>query len=50
MDREIDFKHLGQIATSMVKWEGLIADELELTEADVAAIKTKYPTDLELQS
>ena len=56
LDKEIDsdsggvLKHLGQIAYSLVKWEGRIADELKLTEADVATIKTQYPTDLKLQS
>lgn len=50
MDKEIEPKHLGRIASSVVKWEGRIADELELTEADVATIRTKYPRDLELQS
>ena len=43
-------KHLGQIADSMYEWEGAIADELGLTPADVAAIKTKYPTQLKLQA
>ena len=56
LDKEIDFdsggvlRHLGQIAYSVVKWEGPIADELDLTEADVADIKTQYSTDLKLQS
>ena len=45
----IDAKHLGQIADSMYEWEGTIADELRLTWADIAAIKTKYPTSLKLQ-
>ncbi|MCG8622465.1 MAG: hypothetical protein MJE68_10780 [Proteobacteria bacterium] len=47
---EVLFWHLGQIADSMVEWEGLIADELKLTPADVADIKTKYPQRLKLQS
>ena len=56
LDREIDFdsggipKHLGQIAYSLDKWEGQIADELGLTTADIANIKTQYPTNLKLQS
>jgi GTPase SAR1 family protein len=56
LDREIDFchsevpKHLGHIADSMAEWEGPIADELGLTEADVASIKTKHPANLKLQS
>lgn len=43
-------KHLGQIADSMAEWEGKIADKLELTEADVAGIKKKHPSNLKLQS
>ena len=43
------FKHLGQIADSMHEWQGCIADELELTPADIAGIKTKHPTELKLQ-
>ena len=35
----ISFKRLGQIADLMTEWEGRIADELELTEADVIEIK-----------
>ena len=42
-------KHLGRIVNSMYEWEGLVADELGLTPADVAAIKTKYPKELKLQ-
>ena len=55
LDKEIDFcykgvpKHLGRIADSMAEWEGPIADELELTEADVASIKAKHPSNLKLQ-
>ena len=47
---EVHFRHIGQIAESMVEWEGLIADELELTPADVADIKTKHPQRLKLQT
>ena len=43
-------KHLGRIADSLAEWEGKIADELNLTSADVASIRTKYPNDLKLQS
>jgi hypothetical protein len=43
-------KHLGQVADSMAEWEGKISDSLELTEADVANIKTGYPFSLKLQS
>ena len=55
LDKEIDFcnngvlKHLGQIADSMAEWEGRIAEELGLTEADAANIKAKYPSNLKLQ-
>ena len=55
LNKEIDFcnngvpKHLGRIADSMYEWEGRIAEELGLTKADVANIKTKYPMDLKLQ-
>ena len=41
-------KHLGQIADCMTGWEGRIADELELTLADVASIRNDSST-LELQ-
>ena len=56
LDKEIDFcykgvhKHLGRIADSMVEWKGRIADELGLTNADVASIKEEYPSNLTLQS
>ena len=43
-------KHLGQIADSMYEWEGPVADELGLTQADVANIKTKYPNQMDLQA
>ena len=43
-------KHLGQIADAMYEWEGPIAEQLELTEADVAAIKTEHPNKLRLQT
>ena len=43
-------KHLGQIADAMYEWEGRIADELGLSVVDVAKIKMKYPSDLNLQT
>ena len=43
-------KHLGLIADSMHEWQGAIADELGLAPADVAAIVTKHPTQLKLQT
>ena len=43
-------KHLGQIADAMYEWEGPIADQLQLTRADVAAIKVEYPNKLKLQT
>ena len=42
-------KHLGEIADSMYEWEGPVAEHLDLTPADVAAIKTEYPNKLRLQ-
>jgi hypothetical protein len=56
LNKEIDSdndgvpKHLGQIADAMAEWEGKISDALELTEADVAGIKTRSPSSLGLQS
>ena len=43
-------KHLGQIADVMCEWEGPIAEQLELTRADIAAIKTEHPNKLKLQT
>ena len=34
----------------MCEWEGRIAEQLELTPADVAAIKMKHPGELQLQT
>ena len=42
--------HLGQIADTMYEWEGPLAEKLGLTRADVAAIKTKHPGELKLQT
>ena len=42
-------KHLGKIADSMYEWEGKVAEELKLSQADVAAIKTKNSSNLRLQ-
>ena len=56
MDQVLDYanngvsKHLGQIADNMCEWEGPIAEGLDLTPADIAAIKMKYPTELKLQT
>ena len=49
MDKVIDSKHLGLIADLMAEWEGKISDSLELTKPDVAGIKTRYPSELNLQ-
>ena len=38
-DQIIDWSDLGQVADAMYEWEGPIAEQLELTRADVAAIK-----------
>ena len=43
-------KHLGQIADSMYEWEGLIAEELGLTLADVTEIKKKHASEIKLQA
>ena len=43
-------KHLGQIADLLAEWEGSVADGLNLTPADVASIRIKYPNNLKLQS
>ena len=49
LDKALDFEHegvphhLGQIADSMSEWEGPIANQLELTPADVSAIKADNP-------
>jgi hypothetical protein len=43
-------KHLGQIADAMYEWEGPIAEQLELTRADIAAINKKHPGELKLQT
>ena len=56
MDVTLDFgnegvpKDLGRIAETMYEWEGRVADNLNLTVADVAAIKVKHPDDLKLQA
>ena len=34
----------------MHEWEGRIADELDLTQIDVAAIRKKHPSELKLQT
>ena len=43
-------KDLGQIADKIHRWEGQLSDELNLTQAEVARVKTKYPNDLQLQA
>ena len=43
-------KHLGQIADFMYEWEGLIAEHLELSPADIANIKKKHAGELKLQT
>ena len=42
--------HLGKIADSMYEWEGPVAEQLGLTQVDVAAIKMKHPGELRLQT
>ena len=56
LDQVLDFendgvsKHLGQIAESMYEWEGSVAEQLDLTPADIVAIRVKYPGELKLQT
>ena len=56
LDQLLDFenggisKHLGQIADSMYEWEGPVAEQLGLTPAEIAAIKTEHPFKLGLQT
>ena len=61
LDEEIDFenkntvtgdlipKHFGRIADRMTNWEGLVADNLDLSDADRFNIKEHSPTKPELQ-
>ena len=55
LDQVLDFKHggvphhLGRIADSMDTWEGAVAEELGLTTADIACIKTENQSKLNLQ-
>ena len=43
------YKHLGEIADSMVEWEGKIAEGLGLTDPEVEAIKYQWPSNIVLQ-
>ena len=55
LDQVLDYnsggvsKHLGQIADSMDKWEGPVAEELGLSQANISAIKEAHPKDFNLQ-
>ena len=55
LDQVLDFenggvsKHLGQIANYMYEWEGPVAEQLDLTPADIATIKAEHPGKLKLQ-
>ena len=42
-------QHIGEIADNMWEWEGRIADELGLTQPEIAEIKMKYDRELNLQ-
>ena len=44
-----DVKHIGPIADSMSEWGGAVADALELTYADRAAISEAHPGRVNLQ-
>lgn len=56
LDQVLDFdsseglKLLNQITKFMYKWEGAVADNLDLNQTDVAYIKEKYPCKLDLQT
>ena len=43
-------KHIGAIADIMGEWEGSIAEQLELTDADVANVRAAHPMNLKLQA
>ena len=43
-------RHLGQVADTMYEWEGPVADNLGLHQADLAGIKKAYPGKLNLQA
>ena len=43
-------RHLGQIADTMYEWEGAVADNLGLHQADVAEIKEAHAGKLKLQA
>ena len=49
LDTEVQKKQIGMIADSMSEWEGRIAEELELSQPDIACIKEKYKKELNLQ-
>ena len=49
MDLEVASKHIGQLADSMKEWKGAIAEGLNLTEADIAAVDLEYQNKLRLQ-
>ena len=50
LDQVLSDGSLGKIADSMYEWEGPIAEQLELSPADVAAITKKHPGELKLQT
>ena len=50
LDQVLSDGSLGKIADSMYEWDGPIADQLELSPADVAAIKMEHPGKLKLQT
>ena len=49
LNHVIDPKHLGRIADAMYEWEGRIAEELGLDQADVRTIKTRHQNEHKLQ-
>ena len=46
----VPVEQIGQIADFMYEWEGSVAEQLGLSRPEVAAIKKRYPEDLNLQT
>ena len=46
----VPVEQIGQIANFMYEWEGSVAEQLGLSRPEVAAIKKRYPEDLNLQT
>ena len=50
LDQVLSDENLGKIADSMSEWKGPIAEQLELTTADIEAIQVEEPRKLKLQT